>query len=95
MRRRAGRFFAGSAWMFRCLLKFALGCERLHTLAMTAAAQHIVENFASLSDAEKREVLASLLRISRDIDYPEATDEELVGAADAVFLSYDRMEQSE
>lgn len=67
----------------------------MHTRAMTAAGKHIVEDFESLPDLEKREVLANLLRISRDIDYPEVVDEELVGAADAVFLVYDRLEQND
>jgi hypothetical protein len=56
---------------------------------MTAAGKHILEDFESLPDLEKREVLSDLLRISRDIDYPEVSDEEMVGAAGAVFLAYD------
>jgi hypothetical protein len=62
---------------------------------MTAAGKHIVEDFESLPDLEKREVLSNLLKISRDIDYPEVVDQELVGSADAVFLMYDRAEGSD
>ena len=62
---------------------------------MTAAGKHIVEDFAGLPDAEKREVLADLLRISRGIEYPEVSDEELVASANAVFLQYDREESDE
>ena len=62
---------------------------------MTSIGKHIVEDFANLPDQEKREVLANLLRISRDIEYPEVSDEELVATADALFLEYDRRESAE
>ncbi len=58
---------------------------------MTATGKHIVEDFETLPDNEKREVLANLLRISRSIEYPEISDEELLAAADQVFLEYDRL----
>ena len=60
---------------------------------MIATGKHILEDFESLPDVEKREVSYSLLGVSRGIDYPEVSDDELVGAADAIFLSYDEMEQ--
>lgn len=62
---------------------------------MTAAGKHIIDDFRTLPDEEKREVLSDLLRISRDIEVPGMPDEELVAAADEVFLSYDREEASE
>ena len=62
---------------------------------MTAAGKHIVDDFTSLPDSEKREVLANLLRISRSIDYPNVSDEELVASADALFVEYDRREVKE
>ncbi len=62
---------------------------------MTSTGKHIVDDFESLPDPEKREVLSNLLKISRDIDYPEVADQELVAAADAVFVEYDRMEQQD
>lgn len=62
---------------------------------MTATGKHIVEDFESLPDIEKREVLANLLRISRGIDYPEVLDEELVASADALFREYDLRETKE
>ena len=62
---------------------------------MTAAGKHIVDDFESLPDGEKREVLANLLRISRSIEYPEISDEELLASANAVFLEYDGQESNE
>lgn len=66
--------------------EFAVRADNLHILIMTAA------DFESLPDLEKREVLSNLLKISREISYPEASDEELVGAAEVVFLAYDALE---
>jgi hypothetical protein len=76
-------------------VKFAALTEDSDNRIMTSVAQHIVEDFASLPDREKREVLANLLRISRDIDFPELSDEEFVASADAVFLEYDRRESDQ
>lgn len=59
---------------------------------MTAQARHIIEDFGTLPDQEKREVLAELIRIARHIDYPVMSDDELLSAADEVFLEYDREE---
>lgn len=59
---------------------------------MTAEAKHLLEEFAALPEPAKREVLAELLRISRDLDYPEVSDDELTFAADAVFRTYDDRE---
>lgn len=60
---------------------------------MTAEAKHVIDDFRSLPDTAKREVLAELVRISRDFDYPEMSDEELVSAANDVFLAYDKREE--
>jgi hypothetical protein len=62
---------------------------------MTAAGKQIVDDFETLPDAEKREVLANLLRISKSIEYPEISGEELVTSANAVFLEYDWQESNE
>jgi hypothetical protein len=59
---------------------------------VTADAKHILEDFRALPDADKREVLAELVRISRGIDYPELSDDELLAAANDVFLAYDERE---
>jgi hypothetical protein len=75
--------------------EFALRQGNSDNSVMTAAGKHIVEDFAALPDREKREVLANLLRISREIEFPEVSDEELVSSADAVFLEYDKREAGE
>ncbi len=62
---------------------------------MTSVGKHILEDFANLPDPEKREVLANLLRISREIEYPEVSDEELIASADALFLEYDHRESDQ
>jgi hypothetical protein len=68
--------------------------EALQCLAMTAEAKHLIQDFQSLPDASKREVLAQLVRISRFIDYPEISDEELISAANDVFAEYDEREKA-
>jgi hypothetical protein len=59
---------------------------------MTAEAKHIVEDFEALPDTAKREVLAELVRISGRIDYPSVSDDELISAANDIFLAYDERE---
>jgi hypothetical protein len=60
---------------------------------MTADAKHIVDDFQALPDTAKREVLAELVRISGSLDYPAMSDEELISAANDVFLGYDERER--
>ena len=62
---------------------------------MTAAAEHIIEDFEALPEPEKRDVLAKLLRITANFDYGPISDEELGSATDALFVSLDAEEQSE
>ncbi|MDP9190077.1 MAG: hypothetical protein M3P06_00030 [Acidobacteriota bacterium] len=62
---------------------------------MTAQSQHIIEEFEALPDAAKREVLAELIRSSRFLEYPQISDDELLSAADTLFLEYDRQETEE
>ena len=62
---------------------------------MTAQAKHIIEEFQALPDQAKREVLAELIRTSRSIEYPQLSEDELLSAADEVFLEYDRREVKE
>jgi hypothetical protein len=62
---------------------------------MTAEAKHLIEEFGALSDPAKREVLTELLRLSRNLEYPVASDDELTSVANEVFLSYDERERDE
>lgn len=62
---------------------------------MTTEAKHLIEEFGALPDPSKREVLAELLRLSRHLDYPEISDDELSSSANDVFLGYDERETSE
>ena len=57
---------------------------------MTHPAEKIIESFDALTDTEKREVLAVLLR--KNIASDPMTDGELLAAADQVFLDLDRCE---
>ena len=63
--------------------------------AVTAQARHIIDEFEALPDPAKREVLTELIRTSRFIDYPVVAEDELLSAADEIFLEYDRRESSE
>ena len=66
--------------------------QALELVAVTADAKHIVDDFQALPDATKREVLSALVRISGRIDYPEVSDDDLLSAANDVFLTYDEHE---
>jgi hypothetical protein len=60
---------------------------------MTHPAEKIIESFDALSDAEKREVLAMLLRKSVASD--PVSDDEFLAAADQVFRDLDLREAKE
>jgi hypothetical protein len=59
---------------------------------VTAEAKHLIEDFEKLSDLEKREVLSELLHAAQLLEYPATTEDELVSAANEVFLEYDSRE---
>jgi hypothetical protein len=59
---------------------------------VTSDAEHLIADFGALPDPAKREVLAELIRMSRDLDYPAMSDDELVAVADEALLEYDRRE---
>jgi hypothetical protein len=62
---------------------------------VTAQGKHIIEEFEALPDSAKREVLAELIRTSRFLEYPQVSENELLSAADQLFLEYDRQESEE
>ena len=61
---------------------------------MTQAAKKVIEEFDALQDADRAEVLAELLRriALAPHDLPDSDD--LVAAADRLFVELDRREQS-
>lgn len=61
---------------------------------MTAAAEHIIEDFEALPEPEKREVLAKILQIASQMDYGPITDEELLASADEIFVMFDGEEEA-
>ena len=62
---------------------------------MTAESKQLIEEFGALPDGSKREVLAELLRIARELDYPEMGSDELTSAANELFLGYDERESDD
>jgi hypothetical protein len=62
---------------------------------VTAQGKHIIAEFEALPDQTKREVLAELIRSSRFIEYLEVREEEMLSAANDIFLDYDRRETEE
>jgi len=61
---------------------------------MTAAAEHVVEDFEALPETEKRQALAKILQIASQMDYGPITDEELTASADEIFVMLDREEEA-
>jgi hypothetical protein len=61
-------------------------------LLMTNAAKQLIDSFEALSEDEKHEVLAQLLRRLMSTPYSSPTEGDLLQAADLVFQEYDRRE---
>jgi hypothetical protein len=59
---------------------------------MTSGAKSVLDAFEHLPPAEREEVVAELLRRTVTSAHESPTDDELVGAADAIFLELDRRE---
>lgn len=59
---------------------------------MTHAARQLLDSFDSLSEADKHEVLAELLRRLLTTPYSSPSDEDLTRLADLVFQQYDELE---
>jgi hypothetical protein len=62
---------------------------------MTIQAQEILHSFDLLPDVEKREVAAAILRRELTLDTPPLSDDDLLGAAEGVFLQLDSREESD
>jgi len=59
---------------------------------MGDAARNLLKSFEALSEADRREVLESLLRRAADLPHAFPSDDELSHAADQVFRELDRRE---
>lgn len=59
---------------------------------MTTQVGHILHSFDLLSDSDKRELAAEIVRRSLEFDLPPLSDENLTLAADDVFVALDREE---
>lgn len=60
---------------------------------MSPAVQHLIESFEHLPEPDKTTAASEILRRSTYLDLPPLSDEELVLAAEAVFLELDRAEE--
>ena len=59
---------------------------------MTQAAKTIIESFEALPESDKEAVAVEILRRATSAPYPALEDEDLLFAADQVFLELDRRE---
>jgi hypothetical protein len=61
---------------------------------MTRATQQLLEQFESLPDQERSELVAELARRVALAPHDPPTDEDLTAAADRLFVELDRRERS-
>jgi hypothetical protein len=59
---------------------------------MMNAARKLLDDFATLGEAERREVAVEILRRTELVGYGAPGDSELLSAADQIFLDLDRRE---
>ena len=59
---------------------------------MSLGSQDILRSFDLLPDVEKQQVAAEIIRRSLQLTGPPLSDEQLVSAADELFLELDRNE---
>jgi hypothetical protein len=59
---------------------------------MTAQVQDMLHTFDLLPEGDKRELASEILRRTLMLDVPPLSDEQLVGAAEDLFLQLDRSE---
>jgi hypothetical protein len=59
---------------------------------MTLSARQIIDSFEQLPASEKQRVAFEILRRSAQFHVPSLTDEELIGAAEDLFLTLDARE---
>ena len=59
---------------------------------MTIQAHEILKSFDMLPEVDKRELTAEIIKRSLSLEQPPLTDEQLVDAAEELFLELDRNE---
>lgn len=62
---------------------------------MTEAAQNFLRSFNALPHSDQHDVLVSLLRLPVEADYGAPSDDELIGAAEEIFLALDKAENGQ
>jgi predicted regulator of Ras-like GTPase activity (Roadblock/LC7/MglB family) len=62
---------------------------------MSETAQRFLKSFNALSKTDQHAVLVNLLRLPIEAEYEPASDRELIGAAEAIFLELDKAESSQ
>lgn len=67
----------------------------MYDSTVTEAAQHFLRSFKALPQTDQHDVLVSLLRLPIEAEYSALTDDELVSAADQVFLELERVERDQ
>ncbi|MFT3663951.1 hypothetical protein [Piscinibacter sp.] len=60
---------------------------------MSEAAQRFLRSFKALPQADQHDVLVSLLRLPIEAEYTTPSEDELIQAAEQVFLALDEAEQ--
>jgi hypothetical protein len=60
---------------------------------MTAQVRTLLDSFDLLPDPDKQELAAEIIRRSLMFSTPPLTDEQLVGAAEEIFVALDRSEE--
>jgi hypothetical protein len=71
-----------------------LGVQKalLEEAAMNLSMQQIIDSFELLPDSEKQKVAFEILRRSVHLEVPPLTDEDLIAAAEDLFLTLDALE---
>jgi hypothetical protein len=59
---------------------------------MSTVAEDILQHFQELDEAEQQRVASEILRLTRHLDLPALSDEELILSAEDLFLELDRRE---
>jgi hypothetical protein len=62
---------------------------------MTEAAERFLRSFKALPQPDQHDVLMRLLRLPIEAEYSAPTDDELIHAADEVFLELEKAERGQ